>query len=98
MTFRIGIGDLPMFGRLQYNARRFSLSEDVLEDKMLEFCEEPKILKDVPISVSLLDESIGVIGSKTELNNFVKGLIIQLSALYSYDEVKLVVMYDKDDE
>lgn len=98
LTFRIGIGDLSMFGRLQYNARRFSLSEDVLEDKMLELCEEPKILKDVPISVSLLDESIGVIGSKTELNNFVKGLIIQLSALYSYDEVKLVVMYDKDDE
>ena len=98
LSFRIGTGDLPMFGRLQYNGRRFSLYEDVLEDRMLELCEEPKILKNVPISISLLDESVGVIGKKEELNSFVKGLIIQLAALYSYDEVKLVVLYDKEDE
>lgn len=98
LTFRIGLGDLPMFGRLQYNERRFSLSEDILEDKMLELCEEPKILRNVPISLSLLDESIGIIGRKSDLNGFVKGLIIQLAALYSYDEVKLVVLYDKEDE
>lgn len=87
-----------MFGKLQYNERRFSLSEDILEDKMLELCEEPKILRNVPISLSLLDESIGIIGNKSDLNDFVKGLIIQLTALYSYDEVKLVVLYDKEDE
>lgn len=98
LTFRIGTGDIPMFGRLQYAARRFSLSEDVLEDRMLQLCESPKILKNVPISVSLLDESIGIIGSKSELLDFVKGMIIQLSALYSYDEVKLVILYDKEDE
>ncbi len=98
LNFRIGLGDLSMFGRLQYNERRFSLSDDILEDKMLELCEEPKILRNVPISLSLLDESIGIIGERSDLNDFVKGLIIQLTALYSYDEVKLVVLYDKEDE
>lgn len=98
LSFRIGIGNLPMFGRIQYNQRRFSLSEDVLEDKMFELCEEPKILKNVPISISLLDESVGIIGDKMSIHEFAKGLIIQLSALYSYDEVKLVVLYDSDDE
>ena len=98
LTFRIGMGDLPMFGKLQYNSRRFSLYDDVLEDRMLELCEEPKILRDVPISVSLLDEPIGVTGSRSDLIPFVKGIIMQLAALYSYDEVKLVVLYDKEDE
>lgn len=98
LTFRIGMGDLPMLGCLQYNERRFSLFDDVLEDRMLELCEEPKILRNVPISVSLLDESIGMTGSRSELVPFVKGIIIQLAALYSYDEVKLVFLYDKDDE
>ncbi|MBR4626799.1 MAG: type VII secretion protein EssC [Ruminococcus sp.] len=98
LTFRIGTGDLPMFGKLQYNGRRFALFDDVLEDRMLELCEEPKILRDVPIAVSLLDESIGVTGNRSELIPFVKGVIIQLASLYSYDEVKLVMLYDKEDE
>lgn len=98
LNLRIGSGDLPMFGNIQYNQRRFSLSDDGLEEKMFQLCEEPKILKNVPVSVSLLDESIGVIGDKTAISEFAKGLIIQLSALYSYDEVKLVVLYDSDDE
>ena len=98
LSFRIGTGDLPMFGNVQYPARRFSLTKDILEENMLSLCEEPKILKNVPISVSILKEPVGVIGEQKDLQLFLKGVIFQLAALYSYDEVKLVFLYDKADE
>ncbi len=97
LTFRAGTGDLPMYGKLQYNERKFSLNDDILEDKMFEMCEEPKILKNVPVAVSLLEQSVGIIGQKKDRFDFIRGMIIQLAALYSYDEVKLAVLYDSED-
>lgn len=98
LTLRIGIGRLNMFGKLRYNSRHFSLSDDDLESMMLSLCEAPKILENVPISISLLDRSIGVIGKKSDLYPFIKGIIIQLAALFSYDELKLVILYSPEDE
>lgn len=97
LELRIGTGTLPMFGQLKYTPRRFSVKQDDLEQKMMELCESPNLLYDVPISVSLLEESIGIVGEKAQIQPFAVGLIIQLAALFSYDEVKLIVLYDKED-
>ena len=55
-------------------------------------------MKNVPVSVSLFDDPVtGVIGEKRQVLEFAKGLIIQLAALYSYDEVKMVFLYAPSD-
>ena len=66
---------------------------------MYEFCEKPKILENVPITVSLYDDYIsGVIGDSKKVKEFAKGLIFQLAALYSYDEVKMIFLYNEKDK
>ena len=54
---------------------------------------------DIPISISFFDNFIsGIIGQKKMVSEFAKGLIFQIAALYSYDEVKMVFIYDVADE
>jgi len=97
-SVRLGIGDLPLDAEVKYAERRFTLDNDNLQDEMLKVGEEPKVLKQVPITMSLLDDNIcGIIGQRETTIFFVKGLIIQLSSLHSYDEVKFVFVYDKEE-
>ena len=99
LKLRIGIGNKPLDAEISYPEKRFSLKEDNLQDKMYEFCEKPKILENVPITVSLYDDYIsGVIGDCKKVKEFAKGLIFQLAALYSYDEVKMIFLYNEKDK
>ena len=99
LKLRLGIGELPLEADITYTERKFSLKEDELLDKMYELCEKPKILNRVPITLSLYDEYItGVIGKRKRVIEFAKGLIFQIAALYSYDEVKMVFLYNENEE
>lgn len=97
LEFRIGIGTLPMIGKLKYNSPRFTIEKDDLEAKMTELCESPNLLHNVPISVSLLEDSIGIVGERQQIRSFAIGLMIQLATFCSYDEVKMIVLYDQQD-
>ncbi|MCQ2495538.1 MAG: type VII secretion protein EssC [Lachnospiraceae bacterium] len=98
LTVRVGHGDKLLDAEISYQERRFTLNDDNLEDKLLELCEKPKYLHDVPISYSIYENKVsGIIGSREKIAEFAKGIIIQLAALYSYDEVKFVFLYDKSD-
>lgn len=99
LRFRVGLGELPLFADITYAERKFSIEEDNLEEELYTLCEAPKMLRDVPITVSIYNSFIsGVIGSEVKRLEFAKGLIFQLVSLYSYDEVKLVFLYDEADE
>ncbi len=99
LNLRVGVGSGLLSADVSYSERRFTLDEDNLQEALYKLCEEPKELKKVPIALSLFDDYIsGVIGKKAKTNEFVKGLIFQLAALYSYDEVKLVFIYDKSED
>ena len=96
-TVRIGIGNLPLNIDIKYAERKFTMDDDNLQDEMLNIGEAPKILKDVPITVSLVKDNIlGITGSENQAGAFLKALIFQLSALHSYDELKFVFIIDKN--
>lgn len=96
LELRLGLGTKKLDAEIHFSERHFTLDEDNLNEEMLELCERPKILKNIPITISLLEKYIaGVIGSENEVNNFIKGLILQLTALYSKEDVKLVFLYDE---
>jgi DNA segregation ATPase FtsK/SpoIIIE, S-DNA-T family len=45
-----------------------------------------------------MDERVsGIIGKRDLVVEFAKGIIFQLAALHSYDECKLVFIYDKEE-
>ena len=99
LKLRLGLGEGRLAATTNYSERKFSLKEDNLEEELFTLCETPKILKDIPITLSLFDSFIaGVIGDRVKVREFAKGLVLQVAALYSYDEVKLVFLYDSKDE
>lgn len=98
LRLRLGCGCLPLNGKIQYPERRFSVEQDILTEAMLGFGEKERWLNDVPICLSLRDRFIsGIYSDHAQLLHYAKNLILQLITLHSYDEVKLVVLYDQKD-
>lgn len=99
LRVRVGKGDGVLDAEISYSERKFSLDDDNLQEELYTLCEKDKPLHNIPITYSLFDNNVsGVIGERKQVVEFAKGVIIQLSALYSYDEVKFVFLFDKEEE
>ena len=99
LKIRVGKGNGVLDAELKYSERKFSLDDDNLQEELYTICEKEKPLHNIPITYSLFDNVIsGVIGEHNNIVEFAKGMIIQLAALYSYDEVKFVFVYDKEEK
>ncbi|MBS4212960.1 type VII secretion protein EssC [Neobacillus rhizophilus] len=99
LKLRVGTGSGLLAADLTYSEKKFSIDDDNLQGELYTLVESPKVLKNIPITLSLYENHIsGVIGTRKQTIEFAKGLIFQLSALYSYDEVKMIFIYDQDEE
>ena len=98
LKIRIGHGNGLLDAEISCPEQRFTLDDDTLQQEMFALCKSEHILSDIPITLSLFDNYIsGVIGPKDRIFEFAKGIILQLAALYSYDEVKFVFLFDEAD-
>jgi S-DNA-T family DNA segregation ATPase FtsK/SpoIIIE len=98
LALRLGYGDLPLKADIQYPERRFTVEEDNLTEAMYQFGEHKRWLSDVPVCLLLAERFVsGVYADKKTLFAYAKSLILQIIALHSYDEVKLVLLYDESD-
>lgn len=99
LKVRLGLGQLPLFAEVKAQEKRFALEEDNLLEEMHALADEPKTLERVPITFSLIEDRImGIIGSRSGVIDLTKGLILQLVSLHSYDELKLVFIYDRNEQ
>jgi len=99
LSLRLGFGNLPIKAKIQYSERRFTVEQDNLMEAMYKFGEEKRYLRDVPICLSLVDRFVsGIYSTRDYLFLYAKNLILQIVTLHSYDEVKLVLIYDENDE
>ena len=99
LKIRLGIGKLPLNVELIYTERKFSLNNDELKNKMYNICEKEQYVENVPITVSYFDKYIsGIVGDKKSVYEIAKGIIFQIAAFYSYDEVKMIFIYNSIDE
>lgn len=95
LKLRVGVGNVPADIKYQYQERRFVMEDDNLQNQMLEFCENPKKLENTPLLVSLYENYFsGVVGKRSEIISFAKGLLLQMLTYYSYDEFKIVMLID----
>lgn len=98
LEIRIGHGCIPMLAERRYPERRFEMDEDSLLDLMYELAERPYFLEDAPIMTSFIENYVsGVTGSHNLVIAFMKRLIMQLTILHSYDEMKLVILCEETD-
>ncbi|MFP7201394.1 type VII secretion protein EssC [Lysinibacillus halotolerans] len=99
LKLRVGLGQEELNAEIKFAEKKFSIEDDNLQEELYTLCEEPKILENVPKTISLYEDRFaGVIGERERSIEFAKGLIFQLASLYSYDELKMVFVYEKDEE
>ena len=96
---RLGIGNLPMKADFKYQESKFTLEEDNLQDELYKLINEPKILEEVPITISLIEEKAsGIIGNRKTAKYLIKSIIFQLATLQGYDQLKFIFLYDEEEE
>lgn len=99
LRIRLGMSNLPLKADFSYPQKNFELQTDNLKEELYKIVNQPKELENVPITYSLVENFVsGIIGKKSELIEYLKGIILQISALHSYDEVKLIVLYNENDD
>lgn len=95
LSLRLGYGNLPFKAKIQYSERKFTVEQDNLVEMMYDFGEKERNLKNVPITLSLTDRFVsGIYGDRGILYSYARSLILQLVTLHSYNELKIVVIFD----
>lgn len=98
LRLRLGRGSLPLDASVNYPEAKFSMDDDNLQDAMQSLGNEKKELENVPISIDLIDTYIsGIIGQSNSVINTAKSLVVQMIALHSYDELKIMLITNDDD-
>lgn len=99
LQLRIGQGTIPVNCEFAYPERKFSMEDDHLLQELYGLALRPKLIQNAPVTYSLREHPIsGLIGERAQAVQVARGLIAQIMALYSYDEVKLCVLYDEEEK
>ncbi|MDE7098450.1 MAG: type VII secretion protein EssC [Ruminococcus sp.] len=94
-----GMGKRKSSVKVDFHAESEYFFKDNLRRDMMQFAHEERYINNAPMTISLNNGCIcGVSGEKDISCEFIKSLVIQLASLYSYDELKLVFIYDSNDE
>ena len=94
LSIRLGTGSKPFSASYRYEKPEFSLYENKLYDMVDKMLEKYKMLDNVPITVSLKEKSVVAFLGNDNVNkyNYMKGILLQLAALHSYADLKIVVL------
>lgn len=99
LTVRLGTGNMPLDIDIKYPEETFAMEEDNLAKILQSFANKSKILKNVPITLSLFEKRISAIiapKDKSQIDNYVQSLLIQLVTFHSYENLKLVFLVNRD--
>ncbi|MCL1792030.1 MAG: FHA domain-containing protein [Peptococcaceae bacterium] len=65
LTFRVGTGTRHLDADIKFPSEKFSLEDDNLRQQLQTMCQTPRLLKSVPITISLFENPIsGIIGDR----------------------------------
>ncbi len=92
LNLRIGMGNINFNGKVHYPEEHFSLDDDNLQQLVLSLGKESKELENVPINFSFIKHNItAIIGEGEQKRYFVDGLLLQIMAFHSYEDLKIVL-------
>lgn len=98
LTIRVGTGNIPLFAELKFPDQRFSIDDDIMREEVNKFREEKKFLEGVPVTFSLMKHRVcGVIGECEAVERMMTNILLQIAALHSYDEVKVIFICEEKD-
>ena len=96
MDLRVGTGSLPLEADIRWPAEQFAVDRDRLLAKVIEVSHRPPQLTGVPLAFNPAEHYVaGIVGPRAEAWAFARGLVVQLCALMSYQDVKLMLVADE---
>ena len=79
MELRVGMGDMDLLANVRWPSHRFSLSEDMLLNRVKEMSENPPRIDDVPMAFNPVEHNFaGIVGPRDKGWAFLRGLLIQI--------------------
>ena len=99
LSIRVGLGDVPIFADIEYPKKGFSLEEDNLVELIDSVEKKSKVIKNVPIVANLTNKNIAALIVRNDdrtMEKFAQNLIMQLIALHSYADLKIVFLLKKE--
>ena len=99
LEVRIGKGDRPLDIKVEYPEEGFTIEEDELRKKADDLILKHKYIKDVPVSYSFYKNKLtAIMGDKVKTVFFMNNILLQLLTFYTYEDLKLVVFTNKDNQ
>lgn len=97
LKVNLGYGSYEMKLKIIYPEEQFSMVEDELKTIADKLSREPKILQNVPVPYSFMDNRISsIIGQYDNRSEYLKKLLFQMITFHSYTDLKIVILTDND--
>lgn len=98
LSLRLGIGDVPLKIEVQYPEKQFAMEDDDLVEMLDEIGKNSKTLNSAPIVTSLTEKNISafIVQDKEKFEKFMQNIMVQLVAMQSYEDLKIVFLMDED--
>ena len=98
LNFRLGVGDIPLNIDINYSRPEIVQDNDKLLDEIDSLINEFKYIKNAPFVFQFNKEnSLSIIGNRSNINSYIKTILLQLLVFHDYNNLKLVVLTDKKD-
>jgi len=99
LSTKIGIGDHPLSAKIEAPSINESDSEpDSLIIQAIGLKNQFVLLENVPISVNLKESNVvSILGYRKQVHNLIRSMIYQIALNHSYEEVKLVFLFSKEE-
>ena len=101
LQVRMGAGYAPLCVEVKppTDVNDFHMERDELEELTDRIIQETHLVDDVPARLDLLKySSVGVIGNRRKVTDLLKNLLVSLSTLYFFRDVRIVGVFDPEEE
>lgn len=101
LQVRMGAGYAPLCVEVKppTDVNDFHMERDELEELTDRIIQETYLVDDVPARLDLLKySSVGVIGNRRKVTDLLKNLLVSLSTLHFFRDVRIVGVFDPEEE
>ena len=99
LDLRLGVGSTELKGSISVPEEHFSLKSDEILNEVYKVGETSRVLENVPISLNFLVKNIvAIIGTGNIKKQFIEGLVLQMLTFHSYEDLKIVILTDEQNE
>lgn len=93
LNLRLGVGSTEFKGKLSIPEEHFSVKDDELLKEVFKVGAESRMLENVPVTLNFIEKNItAIIGTAENKQQFLEGLLLQVIAYHSYEDLKIVVL------